>query len=322
MKRLLTALLLAAPPAALWATAPAALAEPAPPAGPALHLEARQLIAGGGLDAARVSTCNSAACRWNEVENSTAANSFCDVAPPLPEVAGAVGLCAVGCPRFLKDLGPNGGRRSTGGVAWDLGSDDAEKPCLVPDCVKPGVACLRGSLPRSPSGQVWDIGASLELQIPDVVSFPEDFWVALILRKDPAQAGEMQCILGDATRHLCVRGNGVLRLRLGSSDFNLTAEGGLPATGFHLVEVWRRSGVITIAVDGFPVTLGSPVSSTPLVMAYLLSYFKGAGAFAGDLAMALFYQRAPSEAERRQLGLYAGDIFGVGRWANRHRPPR
>lgn len=299
-----------------------AAAEPSPPAGPALHLEARQLVAGGGLDAARVSTCNTAACRSNEVESSTAANSFCDVAPARPEVAGAVGFCAVGCPRFLKDLGPNGGRRSTGGVAWDLGTDDAEKPCLVPNCVKDGVACLRGTLPRSPSGQVWDVGASLELQIPDVVSFPDDFWVALVLRRDPAQAGEMQCILGDATRHLCVRGNGALRLRLGASDINLSAEGGLPAAGFHLVEVWRRSGTLTLAVDGFPVTLGSPSATTPLAMAYLFSYFKGAGAFAGDIAMAIFYQRAPSEAERRQLGIYAGDIFGVGRFSNRFRPPR
>lgn len=299
-----------------------AAAQPVPPAGPALHLEARQLITGGSLDAGRVSTCNSAACRTNEVENSTAANSFCDVAPPRPDVAGAVGLCTAGCPRFLKDLGPNGGRRSTGGVAWDLGSDDAEKPCVVPDCVREGVACLRGSLPRSPSGQVWDTGASLELQIPDVVTFPDDFWVALVLRKDPAQGSEMQCILGDATRHLCVRGNGVLRLRLGGSDFNLTAADGLPPSGFHLVEVWRKSGAIAIAVDGFPVTVGSPSATSSLAMAYLLSYFKGAGAFAGDLAMAIFYQRAPSEAERRQLGIYAGDIFGVGRWANRYRPPR
>lgn len=297
--------------------------EPLPPAGPALHLEARQLILpGGGLDAARVSTCNSAACRANEVESSTAANSFCDVAPASPEVAGAAGLCSLGCPRFLVDLGPNAGRRSTGGVPWDLGSDDAEKPCLVPDCVKPGIACLRGSLPRSPAGEVWDAGASLELQIPDIVSFPGDFWVALVLRKDPRQGGEMQCLFGDATHHLCVRPDGILRLRLGHVDLNLTAGGGLPPAGFHLVEIWRRDGALEIAIDGQPATIGSPRADVPLVMAYLLSYFKGAGAFGGDLAMAIFYQRAPSEAERRQLGIYAGDLFGVGRWANRFRPPR
>jgi hypothetical protein len=297
--------------------------EPLPPAGPALHLEARQLVfAGGGLDAARVSTCNTAACRANEVENSTAANSFCDVAPAAPEVAGAAGRCAVGCPRFLTDLGPNRGRRSTGGVPWDLGSDDAEKPCLVPDCVKSGVACLRGALPRSASGEVWDVGASLELQIPDIVSFPGDFWVALVLRKDEKQAGEVQCFFGDATHHFCVRQNGVLRLRLGSTDLNLSAAGALPPAGFHLVELWRKDGALEVAVDGVPATVGSPSASGPLVMAYLLSIFKGNGAFAGDLAMAIFYQRAPNEAERRQLGIYAGDLFGVGRWANRFRPPR
>ncbi len=169
--------------------------------------------------------------------------------------------------------------------------------------MKPGVACLRGVLPRSPAGQVWDVGASLELQIPDIVSFPGDFWVALVLRKDPAQASsDLQCLLGDATHHLCVRGTGVLRLRLGSSDLNLTAAGALPPTGFHLVELWRQGGAIAVAIDGVPATVGTPTAASPLVMAYLFSYFKGQGAFAGDLAMAIFYQRAPSEAERRQLG--------------------
>ena len=192
----------------------------------------------------------------------------------------------------------------------------------MPDCVRPGVACLRGSLPRSPSGQVWDTGASLEMQIPDIVSFPGDFWMALVLRKDPAQGEEVQCVLGDATRHFCVRPSGMLRLRLGGSDFNLTAAGALPPAGFHLVELWRQSGAIGIAVDGVTVTVGTPSSTTPLAMAYLFSYFKGAGAFAGDVAMAIFYQRVLSEAERRQLGVYAGDLFGVGRWANRFRPPR
>lgn len=298
-------------------------AEPLPPDGAALHLEARQLIQGGALDVTRVSTCNSAACRSNETENSTAANSFCDVAPAQPEVAGAAGVCGLGCPRFLTDLGANGGRRVTGGVRWDMGTDDAEKPCLVADCVKPGVACLRGVLPRSPAGQLWDVGASLELQIPDIVSFPGDFWVALVLRKDPAQgSADLQCLLGDATHHLCVRGTGVLRLRLGSSDLNLTAAGALPPTGFHLVELWRQGGAIGVAVDGMTATVGTPTASSPLVMAYLFSYFKGQGAFAGDLAMAIFYQRVLSEAERRQLGIYAGDLFGVGRWAGRFRPPR
>ena len=305
----------------LTATATAA---PLPPSSPALHLEARQLVAPNGtLDALRVSTCNTPACRANEVENSTAANSFCDRAPADPGVAGALGLCAAGCPRFLTDLGPNAGRRHTGGVAWDMGSDDAEKPCVVPDCVKPGVACLRGSLPHSATaGEVWDTGSSLELQIPDIISFPGDFWVALVLRKDPAQGSEQQCVFGDATRHFCIRSNGTLRLRLGVDDFNLGAAGALPPGGFHLVEIWRQGTNLTLAVDGTPVTVGNPSSSTPLAMAYLFSFFKGAGAFAGDLAMAVFYERAPSEAERRQLGIYAGDIFGVGRWANRFRPPR
>jgi len=295
-----------------------------PPKDAALHFEARSLLLpGGGLDVSRVSTCKSAACRANEVENSTAANSYCDVAPPLPEVAGAVGLCAAGCPRFLLDLSAHGGRRQTGGVSWDLGNDDAEKPCLVPDCVKPGVACLRGTLPLSGNpGEVWNTGASLEMQIPDIVTFPGDFWVALVLRKDPAQGDEMQCVFGDATRHFCVRSSGALRLRLGTGDFNLSAAGALPPEGFHLVEIWRSGAALAIAVDGKLETVGNPSSSTPLAMAYLMSYFKGGGAFAGDLALALFYQRAPSEAERRQLGLYVGDIFAVGPWANRFRPPR
>ena len=297
-------------------------AAPLPPQGAALHLEARGLVPGGQLDAARVSTCNTLACRNNELEDSTAAASFCDVAPPQPGVGGALGLCAVGCPRFLTDLGPNGGRRSTAGVAWDLGTDDAEKPCLVPDCVKKGIACLRGTLARSPAGQVWDTGASLELQIPDIITFPGDFWVALVLRKDPAQANEVQCVLGDATHHFCVRPNGQLRLRLGASDLNLTAAGALPADGFHLIEFWRQGSAINIAIDGRPATAGTPSSATPLVMAYLMSYFKGSGAFAGDLALALFYQRVLSEAEQRQLGIYVADFFGVGRFANRWKPLR
>lgn len=299
-------------------------AAPMPPSLPALHLEARQLVSPSGvLDASRVSTCNTPTCRANEVENSTAANSYCDRAPADAGVAGAIGLCGAGCPRFLTDLGPNAGRRNTGGVAWDMGSDDAEKPCVIPNCVKPGVACLRGSLPHSTTaGEVWDTGSSLELQIPDVISFPGDFWVALVLRKDPNQGSEMQCVFGDATRHFCIRSTGVLRLRLGTDDFNLSAAGALPPTGFHLIEIWRKNSALTLAVDGNVVTVGNPSSSTSLAMAYLFSFFKGAGAFAGDVAMAIFYQRAPSEAERRQLGIYVGDFFGVGKWANRHWPLR
>lgn len=295
------------------------------PANPRIHLDARSLVNGGGPDPRWVSTCHSAACRFNELESSTAADSYCDIAPPDPAVPGARGLCATGCPRFMPDLGPDAGRQQTGLLVWDIGTDDAEKPCLVLDCLQ-GQPCLEGVLPQTTvAGELWDTGASLELQIPDILQFPGDFSLIVVLRRDPSQA-QSQCLLGDATHHLCVEADGAVRLRLGLDHRLLTAPEALTRPGlaqrfdWHLLEVYRQGNTLGVEIDGLEARLGNPTSTQPFVVSNFLSYFKGHGAFGGRLAFVALYDRALSAGEKRQLRRYLGTLFGVGPAANRHQP--
>lgn len=295
------------------------------PSGPTLHIEARFLAENGEIDETRVSTCKTQACRANEVEESTALNSYCDIAPADQGVAGAVGLCETGCPRFITDLGPNAGRQQTGSVAWDIGTDDAEKPCLVLNCIN-GLACLEGSLALTgTAGNVWDTGASLELQIPDIMVLAGDFSLIALIRL-PASIGESQCMFGDATHHLCVEANRAVRLRAGVFDTSIAAAGAIPLPGtaarydWHLIEVYRASNAVTIFIDGLNMTSGSPVLTVGFTASNFMSYFKGAGAFAGRAALFAFYDRSLSTGERRQLRVYVGDEFNAGPLANRFHP--
>lgn len=287
------------------------------PDGAALWLEARSLVIAGSPDPDRISTCHSSTCRADEAEDTPAAESFCDTPPAT--VAGAQGDCAAGCPRFWLDLGPNAGRQAVGGVAFDVGTDDAEKPCLVLGCLN-GQACMRGRLALSGTpGDLWDTGAQQELQIVDIMTFAGDFHIIALLRQDPDQGAEDQCVAGDATHHLCVKPSGAVRLRLGGFDATISAAA-LDPGRFRLLEVWRSGSGIHAAVDSIDRTSGAPSSTTSLVVSNVMSFFKGSGAFAGDLALLAFYDRALTAAERRQVGLYAADQFGVGMYINRHGP--
>jgi hypothetical protein len=295
------------------------------PSGAVLHIEARSAVISGAIDPDRVSTCRTGTCRANEVEESTAANSFCDVAPADQGVAGALGLCTTGCPRFLTDLGPNAGRRSTGAVEWDIGTDDAEKPCLVLDCLN-GQACLQGVLTQTiTAGNVWDTGASLELQIPDIITLAADFSLISLIRL-PASLAESQCLFGDSTHHLCIESTRAIRLRANGFNSSITATAAIPLPGtanrydWHLLEVYRASNAVTVSLNGIDITSGTPSTSASFAISNFMSYFKGAGAFGGQAALFAFFDRSLSTGERRQMRVYVGDQFGAGPLANRFHP--
>lgn len=293
------------------------------PAGAVLHIEPRSAVVAGVANGDYISTCNTSTCRANEVETALASESFCDVPPAT--VTGAGGFCADGCPRALLDLGANGGRQSLNGglISFDIGTDDAEKPCLVIDCLR-GQACMDGVLTQSVTpGDLWDTGGSLELQIVDIINDANEFTIALVVSRDPNQAGESQCILGDATRHICIESNGAVRGRMNGDNNVVTAADAVAKPGtanrfdWHLIEIIRTGTAIKVYLDGADKTSGSPTSSATFTISNVMSYFKGAGAFGGRLALLAFYDEALLFAERQQLWVYVGEEFGVGPLANR-----